>query len=105
MVGVLLCLEAPAAFRVYKLRLTHYDAYGNFAKKETVLSTLDYLQYEHYYGGYRWTRVEMISTWYCPGDTSRRAFCEEPKIKQRVPASLERGTRVDLPYNLQPVIP
>lgn len=96
---------AEGAFRIYKLRLIHYDAFGNFSKKETVLSTLDPFQYEHYYGGYRWTRVEMVNTWYCPGDTSRKRFCDEPKVPQRTPASLERGKRVEIPFNRQPVIP
>ena|SRR3989338_8957993 len=101
----LFALPTHAAFRVYKHRLTHYDAYGNFVKKETVLTTLDHLQYEHYYGGFRWTRVDMVDTWYCPGDTSRRKFCDPPKERDRVPASLERGKRIELPYNRQPVIP
>ena len=104
-IAVFFSLQSQAAFRVYKLRITHYDAYGNFSKKETVLSTLDHLQYEHYHGGYRWSRVELVNTWYCPGDTSRRQFCVEPKVKDRVPASLERGKRVGIPYNRQPVIP
>lgn len=102
---LMLAVPTEAAFRIYLLRVTQYDAYGNFVKHQTVLSTLDYLQYEHYNGGYRWSKVELVDTWYCPGDTSRRKFCERPKVKDRVPASLERDKRIYIPYNRQPVIP
>lgn len=102
---VLAAFQAHAAFRVYKHRVIHYDAFGNVVKKETVLSTLDHLQYEHYHGGYRWAHVELVDTWYCPGDTSRRHYCDPPKQRNRVPASLEREKRIEIPYNHQPVIP
>lgn len=105
MVLVLFSLSAQGAFRVYKHRVIHYDAFGNVVKKETVVTTLDYLQYEHYHSGYRWARVEMVDTWYCPGDTSRRKYCDPPKSQNRIPASLERDKRIELPYNRQPVIP
>ncbi|MBI3296201.1 MAG: hypothetical protein HYZ71_15860 [Deltaproteobacteria bacterium] len=101
----LLTLPAEAAFRVYLLRVTQYDSFGNFVKHQSVMSTLDHLQYEHYHGGYRWSKVELIDTWYCPGDTAHRKLCDRPKVKDRVPASLERDKRTYLPYNRQPIIP
>jgi hypothetical protein len=78
-------------------------------KTENVLSTMDHIQYEHYYGGYRWDKVELLDTWYCPGDTSGKKICDKPAeprpLNERTPASMERPKRVPLPANRQPVIP
>ena len=96
-------LPAHAAYRLYKLRVTHHDENGKPKKKETVTSTLDPYQYEHYHAGYRWMRVDLLDTWYCPGDTSRKKPCAKPREPSRLPASMEREKR--LPINRQPVIP
>lgn len=110
--GVLwvLCLASPVAlgsYRVYKLKLTYFSPDGTVAKEREEDSTLDAVQYEHYAGGYRNVRAEMLDTWYCPGDTSRRKLCVKqvpPTRPNRGPASND-AKRGDLPYNLQPVIP
>lgn len=97
---------AGASYRVYKLKIEFYDAYGKLLKTDHVLSTLDHLQYEHYHGGYRWTRVQLADTWYCPGDTGRlRPYCPRPKEPVRGPSSLRHDGRVYLPLTRQPVIP
>ena len=71
-----------------------------------LLSSLDHLQWEHVYGGYRWSKVELVDTWYCPGDTSRRAYCPKPTgVKTRGPASTLDKRGGWLPYDRQPVIP
>lgn len=101
---LLLCDLAWGSYRVHRLKVRHYDAYGRLKRTEFVLSSLDHVQYEHYHGGYRWDRVELVDTWYCPGDTSRRRFCPKPKVKDRLPAAL-RDTRVPIPYTRQPIIP
>ncbi len=97
--------SAHAAYRVYQLKINDYDAQGKVEANEMITTTLDPWQYEHYYGGYRWMTIKMVDTWYCPGDTSRRAYCEKPLVKSRAPASNVPGQRVELPYNRQPVIP
>ena len=100
--------EVSAAYRVYQLKITPYDARGKKGKPRTVLSTVDHIQYESLYGSYRWDRVELVDHWYCPGDTSRRAFCKKPKERRgadRAPASYDKPKRISLPRNLQPVIP
>ena len=72
-----------------------------------VLSTLDHIQYEHYNAGYGRMKVDLVDTWYCPGDTSRRKFCTKPKEKDTVRglAAYDRAKRSPLSYNRQPVIP
>ncbi|MCB0418374.1 MAG: hypothetical protein KDD39_12035 [Bdellovibrionales bacterium] len=100
-------ISAEAAYRVFQLNITYYDNYGRpTGHKREVLSTLDPLQYEHYYAGYRRMEVRMTGTWYCPGDTRRRDFCDRPKVRERAPSSLRNSpNRVELPYERQPIIP
>ena len=105
-----LCTSSFASYRVYLLKLEHYDAKKKLDRVQYVMSNLDPYQYENYYAGYRWTKVIMIDTWFCPGDTGHyRQYCDRPKVKEakdRAPASdLFDPKRVGLPYNLQPVIP
>ena len=94
-----------AAYRVYKLRIENFDAAGRSVANQVVLTTLDIWQYEHYYGGYRWMTLKLVDTWYCPGDTSHKRYCDKPRVKDRAPSSNSSGQRVTLPYNLQPIIP
>lgn len=98
-------LSLQASYRVHQLKLTYYSNQGTAEKEEVVLSTLDHLQYEHYHGGYRVLRAELVDTWYCPGDTSRHVFCPKPtSAPTRGPASTE-PKRGQLPFERQPVIP
>ena len=102
--SVFLCSVSSAAYRVYRLRVLHYDHAAKLKRVEEVLTALDHLQYEHHNGGYRWDRVEYVDSWYCPGDTSYyRRFCTRPKDPVRGPASLDHPKR--FPLNRQPVIP
>lgn len=103
LVMLLLSFPALGAYRLYQLRVTHYDEHGNPKKKETITSTLDPYQYEHYHSGYKWMKVDYVDSWYCPGDTGSRKACEKPREPSRLPASMEREKR--LPINRQPVIP
>ena len=103
-----LALPSFASLRVYQLLVTHYDFAGKKKKEEKVLSLLDPVQFEHYHNGYRWDRVVLVDTWYCPGDTSRRVYCKKPKVLEapvRGEAVDPRIKRSEIPYNLQPVIP
>ncbi len=98
-----------ASYRVYQLKVEQYDAYGRLDRIYSVMSTLDPFQYEHYYAGYRWMKVSLKDTWYCPGDTSHfRKYCPRPRIVDRGTASLDHPKLPELsvlPYNRQPVIP
>jgi len=97
---------AFAAYRVYKIKVEQYNAYGKLERTETVLTTLDPYQYEHYHSGYRWIRVILNDTWYCPGDTgNRRKYCDPPKVKPRGLANYDHEKRYPVPYTRQPVIP
>lgn len=93
------------AYRVYEIKVEHYDNFGHLERTESVLTNLDPLQYAAFQGGDGRMKVRMQDTWYCPGDTSHRVYCAKPRVKQRQPASLEHDKRVPLPYNRQPVIP
>lgn len=94
-----------AGFRVYQLKVDYYDPSGRKERSEVVLSQLDHLQYEHWHGGYGNSLVTYIDSWYCPGDTSRKVYCDKPREKDivRGPAAYDREKR--MPLNRQPVIP
>jgi len=68
-----------SAYRVFELKVTPYDKKGRPGKAKRVLSTLDPNQYSAYYSGQG--RVQMQDSYYCPGDTHRRALCAKPKKK------------------------
>lgn len=96
-----------AAYRVYQLKVVHYDEKNRPSQRGMVVTNLDPYQYEHYQGEFGRIRIQMVDTWYCPGDTSRQAYCKKPKEKilQRGPAGLFAPKREALPYKLAPVIP
>jgi len=96
-----------AAYRVYQLKVIHYDERNRPAQRGTVITTLDPYQFEHYQGEFGRVRVQMVDTWYCPGDTSRQTYCKKPKDKnlQRGPAGIFAPKREPFPYKLAPVIP
>ena len=81
---------ASAAYRVFKLEVRSFDERNRPLKKQVVLSNLDPNQYENYHGGYGKTEVKLLDTWFCPGDTSRHAYCPKPKESSslRAPAGL-----------------
>lgn len=98
--------RAEASYRVYQLRVRHYDQTAKKRISRTFLTFLDPVQYESFNGGPGLMKVEMLDTWYCPGDTSRKRYCKKPKDPvERGPASLDHPKRTNLPRNLQPVIP
>jgi hypothetical protein len=100
------CSPAWGSFRVYQLRLRHYDQIGKKKIDRLVLTTMDPKQYESFYGGPAVIHVELADTWYCPGDTSHKKFCKKPKEPpERWPANLDHAKRTKLPYRLQPYIP
>ncbi len=96
---------AEASYRVYRLRVTEYDAKGKQRARAVVLSNIDHLQYEHYHSGYRRVKVEYIDSWYCPGDTHRRAYCRKPKVPERSIAETRETRTPIVRYDRQPVIP
>ncbi|MFM8312760.1 MAG: hypothetical protein ACKOA8_00575, partial [Deltaproteobacteria bacterium] len=77
--GLLLCSPAMASYRIYQLRLRHYDQLGKKKINRVILSFMDPKQYESFHGGPAVMSVEMLDTWYCPGDTSRKKYCKKPK--------------------------
>lgn len=79
-----------ASYRVFQLKVTSYDEKNRVQKTNKILSSLDPYQYEHYHGGYGRMKVEMIDTWFCPGDTHSKDFCKKPKnqLLQRGPAGV-----------------
>ena len=98
--------SAWASYRVYQLRLRHYDQIGKKKIDRVVLSFMDPRQYEAFHGGPATLQVDMVDTWYCPGDTSQKKYCKKPKEPAaRWPANLEHPKRTKLPYHLQPYIP
>lgn len=106
LLSLIFCLSGFAGYRVYELKIEEYDVYGKLERVNKVMSTLDHLQYEHYYGGYGLMRVSLMDTWFCPGDTSHfRPYCRKPQVKEQFISTPEGRRRVPLPYNRQPVIP
>lgn len=103
LIATLVCLPALGSYRVHKLKITHLNLKGRPTRIETVVSSLDHLQYGSYHDLYGRAQVELVDTWYCPGDTSYRRYCPKPKDwPTRGPASTEPKR---LPITRQPVIP
>jgi len=106
LVFALMVSKTHASYRVFQLRVRHYDQTAKKKIVRTLLTVLDPVQYESFNGGPNVMKVEMLDTWYCPGDTSRKRYCKKPKEPlERGPASLDHPKRTKLPRNLQPVIP
>lgn len=108
------CLEVKAAYRVYKLKVTQYEATMKRNIVRTLLSTLDHLQYENYNAGYGVQKVVLVDTWYCPGDTRGKPLCPKPKFKpspsardlaSHPGAAYDKPKRPEIDFNRQPVIP
>jgi hypothetical protein len=98
-----LAVPAVASYRVHQLRVQYASSPGVFSGGEVVLSTMDGVQYELYHGGTAVVRVQMLDTWYCPGDTSRHSYCPKPRAApSRGPASTDPKR---LPLNRQPILP
>jgi len=95
------------AYRVYKLRVVSYNERNRPSTQSAVLTTLDPNQYQNYHSGYGRMEVQLVDTWYCPGDTSFKRYCSKPKDRrlQRGLASEFAPKRDALPSNLAPVIP
>lgn len=85
-----LSLTSQAAYRVFQLKIISYDEKNRPKKQNKVLTTLDPYQYENYHGGFGRMKVEMIDTWFCPGDTHAKTYCKKPieKDLQRGPAGV-----------------
>lgn len=83
---LLFSFSSEAAYRVFQLKVISYDEKNRPKKENKVLTTLDPYQYENYHGGFGRMKVEMVDTWFCPGDTHSKDFCKKPKNK-----SLQRG--------------
>ncbi len=109
LVAMLFSLPVSAAYRLYQLKVTQYDPSLKKEVSRIVTSSLDHLQYEHYHSGYKALKVELVDTWYCPGDTSRHKPCTKPKEKKPQARDLatayDKPKRAPIPLNLQPVIP
>jgi len=88
--SLLFSLSASAAYRVYQLKVIFFDEKNKPREPNKILTTLDPYQYEHYHSGYNRLKIELIDTWFCPGDTHAKSFCKKPKNKllQRGPAGL-----------------
>lgn len=106
---MLFSFSAQGAFRLYKLKVTYRDPQLKRDVTKNVTTTLDHLQYEHYHSGYGRMKVELLDTWYCPGDTARKKLCKKPKERKPPPRDIasayDKEKRAPLDYNRQPIIP
>ncbi|NBX68441.1 MAG: hypothetical protein EBR01_05695 [Proteobacteria bacterium] len=103
---VMISWTAQGSYRVYQLRVRHYDQTAKKKINRVVLTVMDPVQYLSFNGGPRTMKVDLQDTWYCPGDTSGKRYCKKPKEPvDRGPASLDYPKRTKLPRNLQPVVP
>ena len=111
--SLFLCLESSAAYRAYKLKVTFFEPTLKRNITQTVVSTLDHLQYENYHSGYGTQTVDLIDTWYCPGDTRRKEICKKPHVPSppardlasHPGAAYDKAKRAEIDYNRQPIIP
>ena len=68
-----------ASYRVYQMRIHHASSFEEPQRNEVVLSNLDPFQYGAFYGFSASDTVQLLDTWFCPGDTSNeRPYCPKP---------------------------
>lgn len=78
--SLLIGQSVRAEYRVFELEITAFEATEEVGKR-VVLSTLDPQQYRGYHTIQPNEKIRYISTWRCPGRTSSKDYCPNPKAK------------------------
>ncbi len=68
-----------AEYRVYQYTVQSNLKLNYDATSYQVTSTLDPISYQSYHGGKSSLKVDLIRTWTCKGNTSKKEICSSPE--------------------------
>jgi len=90
---IFISTSASAEYRVYQYVVKARSSFSINQKSYMVTSTLDPQSYLSYHGGNSTLKIDLIRTWMCKGNTSRREYCESPysQMKLKVSSTLEKS--------------
>lgn len=78
MLPALLSNYAIAEYRVYQYIIKNKLDSQQIGKAIVKVSTLDPVSFVAYNGGVNSVEVDLLRTWLCPGDTSKKDTCRSP---------------------------
>lgn len=70
--------SVAAEYRVYQYVIKARNSFSINQKSYMVTSTLDPQSYLAYHGGPTTLKIDLIRTWVCKGNTSKKEYCESP---------------------------
>ena len=77
----LLPVMSSAEYQAYQYYVKSKYNLTQKSKSYLVTSTMDPVSYISYHGGSESISVDLLRTWMCMGDTSRKDICEGPLSK------------------------
>lgn len=75
---ILLSFQVQAEYRVYQYVVKNKVVVIDSPKSHMVTSTLDPVSYLSYNGGSSLISIDLLRTWMCPGNTSKKDICPSP---------------------------
>lgn len=75
---ILFSCSAFAEYRVYQYYVRAYAPNPDVSEAYLVTSFLNPESYVAYHGGHHSIEVELLRSWVCPGDTSKKKICKAP---------------------------
>jgi len=82
-------------YRVYQYQVQSRTPSSTEVGPYLITSTLNPLSYQAYHGGFDSLKVDLLRTWMCYGDTSKKEYCRPPldiaTQDQEVKSTLNKG--------------
>lgn len=75
------CSLSFAEYRVYQYIIKNKLPIEDEPKSYYVKSTLDPISYQSYHGGDSSISINLVRTWTCHGNTSKKPLCKSPLKK------------------------
>ena len=82
---LMLPLSAMSEYRAYQyLVVSKPEEQTQLTKSKSVVinSSLNPISYMTYHGGEKIVRIQLLNSWYCPGNTSKKEICPAPKLRK-----------------------
>lgn len=74
----IICINARAEYRVYQYSIKNKIPNSDKDEAHFITTTLDPRSYLSYHGGAKLISLDLLRTWICPGNTSRKKICNSP---------------------------
>lgn len=81
LISSILLLSSTLAFAEYRVYQYYVKAKNSFKKDPSaylVTSSLDPTSYISYHGGAQSIEIDLVNTWVCKGNTSKKELCNSP---------------------------